>query len=480
MASSVLTKAIFFLIALVVLLQIIHMILLYQLESIKLEKYAIEKEKNYLELRKLELDKTRVRMKIEKSHVLDSSGQYHIINNLLNTYELDQNNLLLNDQSNDLTLVTQCSPSRLYYIEDLLHAYHGPISLSIFTLSQNIPNIVNVLILLRKCLPLFREYVKVHLVYPLTSDSFSIKLPNIDSTKLSCLTLSHQLASFRKHKDEFRHYGEGDGIAFPVNLLRNVARRNVKSNYILVIDIDLIPSKSLRKDFNAFIKQSTIKLKEGKSVNLNKEQFVFVLPVYEMDINIGNIGSNLADAYKEEEIVEKKPNENDINAIKKNEDSMEDNDLDYPEYLETIKLKKHHLGINLGNIVGKNFGTNYIPANKTALLDLIRKKLIRPFYYELCYKCQKSTNYEEWQLLGEDSQLNAVLEIEYQDPYEPFYIALNSDSLPFYDERFKQYGFNRISNVCELHIAGFRFLLLNNHFLVHKGKKHLVNYNEAF
>ena len=34
-----------------------------------------------------------------------------------------------------------------------------------------------------------------------------------------------------------------------------------------------------------------------------------------------------------------------------------------------------------------------------------------------------------------------------------------------------QYGFNRISQVCETHIAGYDFAVLNNAFLVHHGFK---------
>lgn len=34
-----------------------------------------------------------------------------------------------------------------------------------------------------------------------------------------------------------------------------------------------------------------------------------------------------------------------------------------------------------------------------------------------------------------------------------------------------QYGFNRISNVCQLHMAGYNFHVLDSPFLIHKGFK---------
>lgn len=67
--------------------------------------------------------------------------------------------------------------------------------------------------------------------------------------------------------------------------------------------------------------------------------------------------------------------------------------------------------------------------------------------------------------------------VEWKDPWEPFYIA--SANTPLYDERFKQYGFNRISQVCELHVAGYEFAVLNNAFLVHKGFKVTGNFHKS-
>ena len=61
-------------------------------------------------------------------------------------------------------------------------------------------------------------------------------------------------------------------------------------------------------------------------------------------------------------------------------------------------------------------------------------------------------------------------EATWHDPWEPFYIA-QTDLVPRHDERFQNYGFNRISQVCEMHIAGFTFEVLYGWFLVHDGFK---------
>ena len=40
-------------------------------------------------------------------------------------------------------------------------------------------------------------------------------------------------------------------------------------------------------------------------------------------------------------------------------------------------------------------------------------------------------------------------------------------SLPYYDERFKGFGFDRIQQVCELYVAGYTMKVLSESFVVH-------------
>ncbi|CAG5121419.1 unnamed protein product [Candidula unifasciata] len=110
-----------------------------------------------------------------------------------------------------------------------------------------------------------------------------------------------------------------------------------------------------------------------------------------------------------------------------------------------------------------------VPRHKTQLLQLWLEGRVRPFYWELCQQCQQPTNYDAWRALSSGGPLSVGYTVERRSIWEPFYIARTS--LPLYDERFKQYGYNRISQVCEMHIAGFKFHVLNNAFIVHKGFK---------
>lgn len=86
-----------------------------------------------------------------------------------------------------------------------------------------------------------------------------------------------------------------------------------------------------------------------------------------------------------------------------------------------------------------------MPNNKRELLELWDKGLVRPFYWDLCQQCQRQTNYNMWRGLGKGGPIRVGYTLKREGIWEPFYIA--KTSLPLYDERFKQYGYNRISQV---------------------------------
>ncbi|XP_058479778.1 beta-1,4-glucuronyltransferase 1 [Solea solea] len=112
-----------------------------------------------------------------------------------------------------------------------------------------------------------------------------------------------------------------------------------------------------------------------------------------------------------------------------------------------------------------------MPTTKPELVQLYQVGEVRPFYEELCPRCQAPTNYSQWvnSRIRGTSNLEVAYTLTWVDPWEPFYIGPRT--VPLYDETFKQYGFNRISQACELHVAGYRFSVLSSAFLVHRGFK---------
>ncbi|XP_070208396.1 beta-1,4-glucuronyltransferase 1-like [Littorina saxatilis] len=87
-----------------------------------------------------------------------------------------------------------------------------------------------------------------------------------------------------------------------------------------------------------------------------------------------------------------------------------------------------------------------IPLKKSALLEKWRRHEIRPFYHNTCSHCQSATDYSRWRALPLDDKMAMAYRVHYHPNYEPFYIAHQS-SLPLYDERFKQWGRDRQSQI---------------------------------
>lgn len=79
------------------------------------------------------------------------------------------------------------------------------------------------------------------------------------------------------------------------------------------------------------------------------------------------------------------------------------------------------------------------------------------------------TDYETWQRDRnlKSGKLGTLFEVLWKDPWEPFFISDNG--VPLFDERFRYNSVSRTSQLCELHVAGYKFAVLNNAFLVHRG-----------
>lgn len=85
------------------------------------------------------------------------------------------------------------------------------------------------------------------------------------------------------------------------------------------------------------------------------------------------------------------------------------------------------------------------PGTKQELLAMYQAGEARGFYAELCPRCQAPTDYPRWLGLPPAGTLSVTYTVAWRDPWEPFY--LGPAAAPTFDERFRQYGFNRISQV---------------------------------
>lgn len=161
--------------------------------------------------------------------------------------------------------------------------------------------------MLHRCFPEIEANTTFSLVFPLNAHlsqrihSFAKEVP--------CGRL---FTSLRRHE---RPTYDFSGVPYPNNLLRNVARNAARSDFMLLLDIDILPSRGLRHKFLDYIKENPSSLGR-RGFQTERDKTLWVVPAYE--------------------IVEQAA----------------------------------------------------IPEDKSSLLQLRKSGLARPFYQELCWKCQ--------------------------------------------------------------------------------------------
>ena len=217
---------------------------------------------------------------------------------------------------------------------------------------------------LRYCDPLITKYVTFHLVYPADIPADISERTVLED--LSCDELDAEI--------EMLPVFDKDQIVYPHNVLRNVARSAVYTEFFLLIDVDLLPSSGLRKNFVNFVTKN-------EKWDDHEDSQVYIVPAFEMASN------------------------------------------------------------------------QEMPKSKADLTDLYSKKQLRAFHTDTCENCHKPEKFEKWSSLPE-GDLAVGFEAEWSEHWEPFYFARRN--IPMYAERFKEHLFDRIQQICELYIAGFK------------------------
>lgn len=108
-----------------------------------------------------------------------------------------------------------------------------------------------------------------------------------------------------------------------------------------------------------------------------------------------------------------------------------------------------------------------IPETKQVVKQLWDRREIMMFLWHGWGPGHQPTNYEEWFQLQKTDDYYSV---DYQFYYEPFYLSKNATT-PMYDNRFIQYGYDRMQNLRNLFEYDFRINVLRHGFVIHRGIK---------
>ncbi|XP_055927161.1 xylosyl- and glucuronyltransferase LARGE2s-like [Argiope bruennichi] len=143
------------------------------------------------------------------------------------------NNKSIKDHYHMITLVTQVSMERLATLERSLQLWDGPVSLVIYVTTKHNE---------KSSYEWQRLYIQK-------------KLKNIKLAPSSHVTLV---------------FGDSNNEDYPINALRNIAIKQVKSKYMFLLDADFQPSPDFQQKFAAHLKHSTYNQKTA-----------FVVPAFE-------------------------------------------------------------------------------------------------------------------------------------------------------------------------------------------------------
>lgn len=130
----------------------------------------------------------------------------------------------------------------------ILFRWQAPISLSIYTCGSDFEKTIQSLVYLNYCLKqnvFMRRFLSIHLVF------HSQHIPeNLKRFEISFIDASNKCAKsapFKKMRQDLTFWNKMK-LTYPVNLLRNVARMNAETYYIMALDLQLVPPPNFVKN----------------------------------------------------------------------------------------------------------------------------------------------------------------------------------------------------------------------------------------
>ncbi|KAG8235908.1 hypothetical protein J437_LFUL016229 [Ladona fulva] len=340
-------------------------------------------------------------------------------------------------------LATQSSLERLHTLAQVAYQWTGPISAAVFAPSDEFPLTRAFIKFLRRCYPPVRERVSFHFSFPAErpptkrrrlgvgtdvedvpwdeSDDDDRGLPKLDCRNPEA-ALEELLRLRRPETIRWRMK-----YAYPQNHMRNLARKACQSQYVFLIDVDIIPSTDLAEKLDDFL-VARPGVNGGPAhqgaASACRGLCAFVIPTYELDERV----------------------------------RFPKNKTDLVRLANKGLARPFHQKVFIFNQFATNFSRLSLYP-RTTLIDLCTSQLCysmqgvaKPCYSTpLLNPIEVQTNRkfaDRWQLEPESPGgyvhvSHNVTNFEFL--YEPFYVA--TDNVPPHDERFMGYGYTRNTQI---------------------------------
>lgn len=170
----------------------------------------------------------------------------------------------------DVTLATQCSANHLHHVVMLAERWSGPISVAVFGPNLDASFATDAILSMQACWPDIRKRVTFHLIYPAEHPADLAKSTG-SIVYSDCEELRKIIHDFGGD-DDLNYKNE---IPYPHNVLRNAARKGSATEFVFLIDVDVMPSLNIRDDFNKFATRHSL-------YSHMDDMVVFVVPVFEI------------------------------------------------------------------------------------------------------------------------------------------------------------------------------------------------------
>jgi N-acetyllactosaminide beta-1,3-N-acetylglucosaminyltransferase len=173
-----------------------------------------------------------------------------------------------------VSIATQCSLEKMLSIVELSRHWTGPISLAVFVAGEEFRLTELYISYLRQCFPQVKNQISFHLAFPL--DYPPTDGPNLPfDYKQNCSNPEAVLSQLLKLRSPQTIKWKNNSL-YPQNHLRNQARVNCQTEYIYLIDVDIIPSIGMADNLDQFLRKAQC-----------EKLCAYVIPVYEIDEKAG-------------------------------------------------------------------------------------------------------------------------------------------------------------------------------------------------
>ncbi|KAH6934015.1 hypothetical protein HPB50_019482 [Hyalomma asiaticum] len=179
--------------------------------------------------------------------------------------------------NDSVTLTTQATHEFLQHVPVLCSRWQGPISVAVFAPGTDYAVVLDKIAFLRNCDdPCVSANVTWHMVYDRDHAPPAAVVVDSSSSADFLRSWNGSCASDVMER-EYAPYRKAHKMTYPINVLRNVARRRARTRYILASDIELYPSANVIPRFMNLVAE-----RWRRNATEARAPQVFVLPIFEV------------------------------------------------------------------------------------------------------------------------------------------------------------------------------------------------------